>query len=34
MILGNQDNNLSLLAYNHIDEATQYIRGQILSNQG
>lgn len=34
MILGNQDNNLSVLAYNHIDEATRYIRGQIPSNQG
>ena len=34
MILGNQDKNLSLLAYNHIGEATQYIRGQIPHNLG
>jgi len=34
MILGNQDKNLSVLAYNHIDGATRYIRGQIPSNQG
>jgi len=31
MILGNQDQNLRLLTYDHVDEAVQYIRAQITN---